>query len=71
MSKIQNNYFQSIAFALCHATAKMKPTSYFKITKWMNFMIVLQEIASKYREGNCLLVVRAFTMGAERTVETT
>ena len=26
----------------------------------MNFIIVLQEIASKYGEGNCFLVVRAF-----------
>lgn len=34
-------------------------------------MIVWQEIISEYGEVNCLLAVRAFTMGAERTVETT
>ena len=34
----------------------------------MNFMIALQEITSNYGEGNCLLVVRAFAIGAERTV---
>ena len=45
--------------------AKLKSNSYSKITNPLHFVIVLQEITTKYLEHNSPTIVHTFAMGTK------